>query len=1174
MKHSALRNLLTIMLLAGFGMTSGKARSEIYYEPNFPDLDWLTVETEHFYIHYYPDIEWTARMMVKYAEIMYPKVTGLFDFPLKEKVHIVLRDQEENANGFAVYNDDWVTVWATSLYYPLRGRQEWIPDCITHEFTHIVSLKADDWKSESAFIIFGSALIEDGTHNLDFGAGLLVGFNEPYWWAEGIAEYGDHLSGFNWWTTARDMMQRTSFLEDNYLTYDEMFTPGGKDAGFDRERGYQQGYAMGLYVMEKFGREQYAQLGLNSSKKGHLVWEKNIEDVLGVDGQQLWEGWAKWMKDRYERQAEPIRKEEHVGRELLTTSIGEEVDFLERLPDGRVKMQLGKRHYEDPVPADAEETKELEEAKKKEKPKYEYWDKRRRKQFFESQGQWSMIPRSTKDGKFTAYGNRMGVNVVPLGADEWPVFSGRYLNKKKNEKAGEDSKQIHGASVFNGYDLSPDGKKVLFSSLQCPQTWLPCISIDGYYRYDLYTFDIETEKVERLSKRLRAVYPAYSPDGKNIAFVHMEDGQNFLGLMPADARDVQADGTCTLNGEKTNNCVRWLIKKHDGTQLGSPSFSPDSGKIAIDLYRNRQQDVWIVNADGSDLHPVTWDRAEDRDSSFTPDGKHILYSSDRSGVFNAYLLNLETKEVKQLTNVTGGVFTPTLTPSGNLMYSYFTSYGLRLQGLKKEDFYNKTIDAGYNVTPEEVARNLAYEEPLPEIREKSTSYNPFSLKNWRPPMGVPMFLYERQGLTLGAQSVLSDYLGKQSLFGMALLGSQTVYAMGYWNNFWYPTLFLFWQHVAFGYDFSQSFNSSEQAPGSAELRFDQPLIYKARQYVDFGGAGITIPLNDQWEAELGYGYRYYTSLGSTQSKEQAFLTNNSYEAKISYEMMAPGGEGDINPRGRKASVDYNFYRTGLPTKQWADVEWLGRSNPPGDNSDDYTFHQIEFGYREAIPVTWWNDQGNHTLDLHIRAGFINRNVYRWDEFFGGSLHPLRFVPTQSTTQEFAGYPGFSLNGETMIILGASYRFPFYRHIDKMYGVFYFSSLWGEISTTAGNLWGFTADYMRDVYGNIQRNGESYWDPAVKPGSVHREIPFVDKANSNGNYMLYDVGFTLKLKGFIFGYLPWNSFIRVAYPLNDIYGQTDTNNDYVFVDNYPNDGYRSEMQPRSIRLSIGIGSDFE
>ena len=1262
MRNGALRNLLTALALVGLLSAPATVDAKFwqgFYE-NYPDVDWLTLETEHFRIHYYPDIEWTARMMAKYAEITYPKVTGMFDYPLKEKVHIVLRDMEENANGFAVYGADWVTVWSTPLYYVLRGRQEWIPDVFAHEFTHIVSLKVNDWKSETSLILLGSALIEDGVNNVDFGARAYIGFSSPYWWTEGIAEYGTHMAGFNWWTTARDMHLRAAVLEDNTLTFEEMFTPGNKDTSFDREKGYQQGYSMALYVMEKYGKEQYAQMAVNSDREGHLVWEKNIEDVLGIEGHKLYEGYIKWMRDRYTRQIAPVKEAKHIGNELFITSVAEELEIVENLPDGRVKVKKGERKLKrsfafgsegtenliekrkgqieslkdeslkaigekylaalqtkldafkvaeaeleakfeamaDPTdvteyrmrlelskkmygmldPPDASLKAELDKLDDKaEKPKYEYWDKRQRKAHYEQgAGTWHMLPRISPDGKWTSYAGRAGVTLLPVEAKDWPAFSGRYFNGKRSGEMMKNAKSVPGSSVFTGYQYTPDSKKIIYSSLRCPNTWAPCISFDQYYRYDLYLYDIETEEVEKLTERLRGILPSVSPDGQTIAFVHIEDGQNWLGLFPSKAREVKVDGKCVIDGQPREKCIKWLVRKHDGTQIGQPSWSPDGSKLVFDLYRNHQQDIWMVGADGTDLQPLTWDRAEDRDGMITKDGKHVLYASDRSGIFNAYLLDLQTREVKQLTNVINGVFTPSFTDGGDLLYSYFTSYGLKIHGLSKENFYNKTIDAGYEITPEEVARNLAYQEALPEIREKSTSYNAFNPANWPPVQGIPLFIYERRGINIGAQIWAEDVLGKHFAFANVLLGETSDYRLFYINNMWYPQFVLGFVHVDFAGDQSQGFGSSALINSRVEPHFEHPLSYKYRQSVDFGMAGISYDLGPYLEMNATYLYRYYTSVSRTDTQNDAFLTNNSYSLGLEYNGISRyGTEADINPRGgRRLSFDYMFTRTGLPEKSWADVEWLGRRNPPGDHSDDYTYHEMSFGYTEAIPINWWNKDGKHTLEFHFRGGWQNRNVNRWDEFFAGSLHPLRYVPTQSTTHEFAGYEDFSLAGETMLVVGLAYRFPIYRHIDRKFGPFYFASVWGEFFGTAGNLWGYTAEYELDKYGNIRRHDETYWDAAVKPGTVRREIPFVDIATKNGNYMLYDVGFALKLKAYMFGYLAWNSFIRVAYGLNDVVGSSEVNDDRVYVDIFPNNALYAESENKSLRISIGIGSDFD
>ena len=57
--------------------------------------------------------------------------------------------------------------------------------------------------------------------------------------------------------------------------------------------------------------------------------------------------------------------------------------------------------------------------------------------------------------------------------------------------------------------------------------------------------------------------------------------------------------------------------------------------------------------------------ADERDAAWTPDGRSILYSSDRTDVFNVYIKDLETGEERQVTNVIGGAFVPSMTRDGN-----------------------------------------------------------------------------------------------------------------------------------------------------------------------------------------------------------------------------------------------------------------------------------------------------------------------------------------------------------------------------------------------------------------------------------------------------------------------------------------------------------------------------
>ena len=61
---------------------------------------------------------------------------------------------------------------------------------------------------------------------------------------------------------------------------------------------------------------------------------------------------------------------------------------------------------------------------------------------------------------------------------------------------------------------------------------------------------------------------------------------------------------------------------------------------------------------------MTDDKAIDGAPAWSPDGKYLYFSSDRTGIFNIYAYELETKRLLQVTNVLGGAFSPGPSPDG------------------------------------------------------------------------------------------------------------------------------------------------------------------------------------------------------------------------------------------------------------------------------------------------------------------------------------------------------------------------------------------------------------------------------------------------------------------------------------------------------------------------------
>ena len=57
---------------------------------------------------------------------------------------------------------------------------------------------------------------------------------------------------------------------------------------------------------------------------------------------------------------------------------------------------------------------------------------------------------------------------------------------------------------------------------------------------------------------------------------------------------------------------------------------PD-GRILYSAFRREAQEVWVMNADGSERKQLTFDSANDFGPKASPDGRYIVFASNRSG---------------------------------------------------------------------------------------------------------------------------------------------------------------------------------------------------------------------------------------------------------------------------------------------------------------------------------------------------------------------------------------------------------------------------------------------------------------------------------------------------------------------------------------------------------------
>lgn len=120
----------------------------------------------------------------------------------------------------------------------------------------------------------------------------------------------------------------------------------------------------------------------------------------------------------------------------------------------------------------------------------------------------------------------------------------------------------------------------------------------------------------------RAAYPAWSPDGRTIAFAKYDDGTHNLW-------------TVDFETGETKELTRW----EDGTRIEVIDWSPDGSQLVFGAYRFNQNDIYTVNKDGTEPKALTFDKFEDREPHWGHDG-NIYFTSDRvDSIFNVFKLN-------------------------------------------------------------------------------------------------------------------------------------------------------------------------------------------------------------------------------------------------------------------------------------------------------------------------------------------------------------------------------------------------------------------------------------------------------------------------------------------------------------------------------------------------------
>jgi hypothetical protein len=497
------------------------------------ELDWTTIETEHYRIHHHQGIEEIAREGASIAEQVRPVLLqqmNLEDIPV---IDIIFTTEDEIMNGFAMWTNTtfiWVDQNDAAIWLE---DEKWLYQVLSHELQHIVFFnRIKTWLPQPWSYLFSKV---------------------PGWMVEGLAEYETE----RWRPYRADISHKYHVLKNK----------------MDKMDPHHDGFSKLLYWSERFGDSTIVKTLSDRNNFGLFNFEEAFKKNTGITVGQFNEDWRRHMNTYYYGYRSQKEAIEEVGK-VVTLPIKKIAGFsffqdstqiaISGLDDESQRdmslfvlqrdttKEREKRKERQEIlekKKDKEEDKEpgffaklfgqdKKDEKKKKKPKpIVIWDKEE-----VDFGSFHKYMNWSQDGRKLVYtkghfGNHQSL-VNDIKVYDLDEKSSKWLTQSERAAYPDwspDGKQIiyvaHENSVSNLYTMNADGsdKKQITNYVYDTQILNPHYSSDGNSvvfamsdkeaNLDLFILELTSGDVRRVTDDPAADYdPVWHPDGDFVSY--------------------------------------------------------------------------------------------------------------------------------------------------------------------------------------------------------------------------------------------------------------------------------------------------------------------------------------------------------------------------------------------------------------------------------------------------------------------------------------------------------------------------------------------------------------------------------------------------------------------------------------------------------------------------------